>query len=184
MIKFPAQSWRSSIFARLIVTYLIFVLPLILLGIYLYNWSYDNARQEISSSTERRLVGYLDELNREMEWMELQQFDIVEDRKLNRLAILWEMMDQVDRRDTLHYLSERLATFKNSSVYIKNVHVHIRTIGKSISATHGIDDYNSDSYNYFSSGVQGKGNRFVVKKDEMNLSAVRLSGKKERLRYL
>ncbi|MDN8587285.1 histidine kinase [Paenibacillus sp. 11B] len=178
MIKFPAQSWRSSIFARLIVTYLIFVLPLILLGIYLYNWSYDNARQEISSSTERRLVGYLDELNREMEWMELQQFDIVEDRKLNRLAILWEMMDQVDRRDTLHYLSERLATFKNSSVYIKNVHVHIRTIGKSISATHGIDDYNSDSYNYFSSGVQGKGNRFVVKKDEMNLSAVRLSGKK------
>ncbi|MBT2770835.1 histidine kinase [Halomonas sp. ISL-60] len=178
MIKFPAQSWRSSIFTRLVVTYLIFVLPLILLGMYLYNWSYDNASQEISSSTERRLARYLEELNREIEWMELQQFDIVEDRKLNRLAILWGMMDQVDRRETLNYLSERLATFKNSSVYIKNVHVHIRTIGKSISATHGIDDYNSDSYNYFSSGVQGKGTRFRVKEGVMNLSAVKLTGKK------
>ncbi|NUU79338.1 histidine kinase [Paenibacillus xylanilyticus] len=178
MIKFPAQSWRSSIFARLVVTYLIFVLPLILLGIYLYNWSYDNASQEISSSTERRLDRYLEELNREIEWMELQQFDIVEDRKLNRLAVLWEMMDQVDRRETLNYLSDRLATFKNSSVYIKNVHVHIRTIGKSISATHGIDDYNRDSYEYFSSGKEGKGTRFMVKEGVMNLSAVRLTGKK------
>jgi two-component system sensor histidine kinase YesM len=178
LIKFPAQSWRSSIFARLVVTYLIFVLPLILLGVYLYNWSYDNASQEISSSTERKLDRYLEELNREIEWMELQQFDIVEDRKLNRLAILWEMMDQVDRRETLNYLSDRLATFKNSSVYIKNVHVHIRTIGKSISATHGVDDYNSDSYEYFSSGMQGKGTRFMVREGVMNLSAVRLTGKK------
>lgn len=178
LIKFPAQSWRSSIFARLVITYLIFVLPLILLGLYLYNWSYDNASQEISSSTERRLTRYLDELNREIEWLELQQFDIVEDRKLNRLAILWGMMDQVERRDTLNYLSERLATFKNSSAYIKNVHVHIRTIGKSISATHGIDDYDKASYEYFSSGMQGKGARFTVKEDTMNLSAVRLTGKK------
>ncbi|MEC0125218.1 sensor histidine kinase [Paenibacillus pabuli] len=178
MIKFPAQSWRSSIFARLVVTYLIFVLPLILLGTYLYNWSYDNASQEISSSTERRLARYLEELNREIEWMELQQFDIVEDRKLNRLAVLWNMMDQVDRRETLNYLAERLATFKNSSVYIKNVHVHIRTIGKSVSATHGIDDYNSDSYKYFSSGEQGKGVRFTIKQGGMNLSAVKQTGKK------
>ncbi|SEN81880.1 sensor histidine kinase [Paenibacillus sp. OK076] len=178
LLKFPAQSWRSSIFARLVVTYLIFVLPLILLGLYLYNWSYDNASQEISSSTERRLARYLDDLNREIEWLELQQFDIVEDRKLNRLAILWGMMDQVERRDTLNYLSERLATFKNSSAYIKNVHVHIRTIGKSISATHGIDDYDKASYEYFSSGKQGKGTRFTVKEGTMNLSAVRLTGKK------
>lgn len=130
MIKIPARSWLNSIFARLIITYLVFVLPLILLGVYLYHWSYDNASQEISLSTERRLNQYVVELNREMEWMELQQFDIVEDRKLNRLAILWDMMDQVERRDTLNYLTERLASFKNSTAYIKNVHVHIPSVGK------------------------------------------------------
>lgn len=176
MIKIPARSWLNSIFARLIITYLVFVLPLILLGVYLYHWSYDNASQEISLSTERRLNQYVVELNREMEWMELQQFDIVEDRKLNRLAILWDMMDQVERRDTLNYLTERLASFKNSTAYIKNVHVHIPSVGKSISAIQGIDDFNKSSYLYFGSSMQGKGTRFTVKEDTLNLSAVRLTG--------
>ncbi|WP_440119477.1 sensor histidine kinase [Paenibacillus sp. QZ-Y1] len=130
-------------------------------------------------STERRLNQYVVELNREIEWMELQQFDIAEDRKLNRLAILWDMMDQVERRETFNYLSERLAAFKNSSAYIKNVHVHIPTVGKSISSTQGIDNFDEASYEYFRSGIQGKGTRFTVKEDTMNLSAVRLTGKRD-----
>lgn len=70
MFKIPAQSWFNSIFARLIMTYLVFVIPLILLGVYLYHWSYDTASEEISLSTERRLSQYATELNREIEWME------------------------------------------------------------------------------------------------------------------
>ncbi|MCM3781621.1 histidine kinase [Neobacillus mesonae] len=177
-MKIPAESWFNSIFARLIITYLVFVLPLILLGVYLYQWSYDNASQEISLSAERGLNQYVAELNREMEWIELQQFNIAEDRKLNRLSILWDMMDQVERRDTLNYLSERLAVFKNSSAYIKNVIIHIPAVGKSISSMIGIDDFDESSYEYFSSGNQGKGTRFTIKEDTMNLSTVRLSGKK------
>ncbi|WYU43576.1 histidine kinase [Paenibacillus sp. FSL K6-0108] len=177
MFRIPAQSWLNSIFARLIMTYLVFVIPLILLGVYLYHWSYDTASQEISLSTERRLDQFAMELSREIEWMELQQFDIAEDRKLNRLAILWNMMDQVERRETLNYLSERLAAFKNSSAYIKNVYVHIPEVNKSVSAVQGIDDFDQDSFNYFSSSRAGKGNRFNVKGDNLNLSAVRLTGK-------
>jgi len=161
------------------MTYLVFVTPLILLGVYLYHWSYDTASQEISLSTDRRLNQFAMELNREIEWMELQQFDIAEDRKLNRLAILWNMMDQVERRETLNYLSERLAAFKNSSAYIKNVYVHIPSVNKSISAVQGIDDFDQDSFSYFSSNHVGKGVRFTVKEDNLNLSAVRLSGKRE-----
>lgn len=166
------------------MTYLVFVIPLILLGVYLYHWSYDTASQEISLSTERRLDQFAMELSREIEWMELQQFDIAEDRKLNRLAILWNMMDQVERRETLNYLSERLAAFKNSSAYIKNVYVHIPEVNKSVSAVQGIDDFDQDSFNYFSSSRAGKGNRFNVKGDNLNLSAVRLTGKGESPRCL
>ncbi|WP_256972773.1 histidine kinase [Saccharibacillus sp. O23] len=179
--KLPAASWHSSIFARLVFIYLLFVLPLILLGLYLYQWSYDNASTEIASSTERRLSGYLEELNREVEWMELQQFDIVEDRKLNRLAVLWDTMGQVERRDTLNDMTERLATFKNSSAYIKNVYVHLPTVGKSLSATHGIDEFDGKAFRYFSSSRQGMGPRLSVREGTLNLGAVRLTGKKGEL---
>lgn len=178
MFRIPAQSWLNSIFARLIMTYLVFVIPLILLGVYLYHWSYDTASQEISLSTDRRLNQFAMELNREIEWMELQQFDIAEDRKLNRLAILWNMMDQVERRETLTYLSERLAAFKNSSAYIRNVYVHIPSVNKSVSAVQGIDDFDQESFSYFSSTREEKGIRFTVKGDNLNLSAVRLTGQR------
>lgn len=178
LFRIPAQSWLNSIFARLIMTYLAFVIPLILLGVYLYHWSYDTASQEISLSTDRRLNQFAMELNREIEWMELQQFDIAEDRKLNRLAILWNMMDQVERRETLNYLSERLAAFKNSSAYIRNVYVHIPSVNKSVSAVQGIDDFDQESFSYFSSTREEKGIRFTVKGDNLNLSAVRLTGQR------
>lgn len=178
LFRIPAQSWLNSIFARLIMTYLAFVIPLILLGVYLYHWSYDTASQEISLSTDRRLNQFAMELNREIEWMELQQFDIAEDRKLNRLAILWNMMDQVERRETLNYLSERLAAFKNSSAYIRNVYVHIPSVNKSVSAVQGIDDFDQESLSYFSSTREEKGIRFTVKGDNLNLSAVRLTGQR------
>lgn len=42
----------------------------------------------------------------------------------------------------------------------------------------GIDDYDQASFDYFSSAMEGKNIRFTVKGDTLNLSAVRLTGKK------
>ena len=53
MLRFPIASLRNSIFIRMVIIYLIFVIPIILLGIYLYSWSYHNANQEISRTTRR-----------------------------------------------------------------------------------------------------------------------------------
>ena len=52
LLRFPVTSLRNSIFTRMVIIYLIFVIPIILLGIYLYSWSYHNASQEISRAQE------------------------------------------------------------------------------------------------------------------------------------
>ena len=59
LLRFPAASLRNSIFIRMVIIYLIFVIPIILLGIYLYSWSYHNASQEISRTAEAQLTSYL-----------------------------------------------------------------------------------------------------------------------------
>ncbi|MDQ0060756.1 hypothetical protein J2T14_002928 [Paenibacillus harenae] len=43
MFRLPAHSWRNALFVRLIIMNLIVILPIILLGVYLYNWSYSLA---------------------------------------------------------------------------------------------------------------------------------------------
>src|SRR5690554_5853284 len=97
LLKFPARSWRNSIFFKMVTTYVIIMIPIVMLSVYLYNWSYENAREEISRSTEMRLASYLQELNREVGWLELQMFDLLEDSEINRITVSWELMDDVQR---------------------------------------------------------------------------------------
>lgn len=147
MLKLPVNSIRNTIFIRLVATYLFVILPLIILGVYLYNWSYQYASQEISKNSQAQLSAYLDGLNREIEWLEIQQYDILQDGELNKMALTWEMMSTVDRKASLHYLLPRLVSIKNSSIYIKDVFVHIRGMDKTISAMTGMNAFDSRRYN-------------------------------------
>ncbi|WP_372662525.1 sensor histidine kinase [Cohnella sp.] len=178
MLKFPASSFRKTIFVRLVVTYLIVILPVLLLGMYLYNWSYKNASQDLSRATLAQLSDYLGDLNREIEWMEIQQFDLLDDSDLNKLAVTWDMMDNVKRRASLNDLVHRLATFKNSSPYIKDINVHIRSIGKSVSAGNSVHEFESDRFNLFRSIVYQKENRLINRYNALHLSASKQSGKR------
>ncbi|MEF7441923.1 histidine kinase [Paenibacillus lautus] len=148
MLKLPVNSIRNTIFIRLVATYLFVILPLIILGVYLYNWSYQYASQEISKNSQAQLSAYLDGLNREIEWLEIQQYDILQDGELNKMALTWEMMSTVDRKASLHYLLPRLVSIKNSSIYIKDVFVHIRGMDKTISAMTGMNAFDSRRYNH------------------------------------
>ncbi len=52
-------STRKQLFVRLLIMYHIVILPIILLGLYLYLWSYDNASNEISRHISVQLNSYL-----------------------------------------------------------------------------------------------------------------------------
>ncbi|MCA0753483.1 histidine kinase [Paenibacillus sp. N4] len=178
MLKIPAISLRNTIFVRLVATYLFVVLPIILLGVYLYNWSYKNASQDISRATVKQLTYYLDGLNREVDWMELQQYDLLKDSELNRLAAMWGTMDNADKRSSLNGLLHRLTSFQNSSPYIKDIYVHIRPIGKTVSASKAVYDFDWGRYNYFLANADKKESRLNNWNNTLHLSASKQSGKK------
>ncbi len=146
MFKIPAKAMRNTIFVRLLTTYFFIILPIILLGIYLYNWSYQNASNEISRNMKAQLTAYLDDLNREIEWMEIQQYDLLQDGDLNKMALMWEQMSSVDRKASLNDVLPRLVSIKNSSAYIKDVDVHVRSIDKTITAMTGINPFEVERY--------------------------------------
>lgn len=178
MIKFPAFSMRNSIFARLVMTYLIVVIPIILLGVYLYQWSYKNASNDITRATVKQLDYYLDGLDREVEWMELQLFDTIEDSGLNKLAATWSLMDSAKQRESVNELMHRLTSFQNSSPYMKDVSVHIRTINKTVSAVNGVQPLDEIRFNTFNTRAGATENRLRLWNGELHLSASKQSGKK------
>lgn len=178
MHKFPARLFRKSIFVKLVITYLIVILPVIVLGLYLYNWSYKNASQNLSLATVAQLSNYLKSLNREIEWMEIQGFDFLEDNDLNKLAATGEMLDNVKKRESMNDLVHRLTTFKSSSVYVKDIAVHIRTIQKTISAGNAVYNFEDDQFRYFSSITDRGAGRLINWNDSLYLIAAKQTGVK------
>ncbi|GIO92049.1 sensor histidine kinase [Paenibacillus lactis] len=178
MLKLPVNSIRNTIFIRLVATYLFVILPLIILGVYLYNWSYQYASQEVSKNSQAQLSAYLDGLNREIEWLEIQQYDILQDEELNKMVLTWDMMSTVERKASLHYLLPRLVSIKNSSVYIKDVFIHIRSMDKTISAMTAMNAFDSRRYNHVFAGEANGNQRLLQIDDTFHLVAAKYGARK------
>ncbi|CAM3366413.1 sensor histidine kinase [Marinicrinis lubricantis] len=178
MLKISANSIRKSIFIRLVITHLFVILPLILLGIYLYHWSHQNASQEISRNMQAQLSYYLKDLNREMEWLEIQQFDLLQDSGLNELAVTWGMMDSVEKKEKINNILSRLNSIKSSSAYIQDIYLHIRSINRTISAVQGLQEFEKDRFEELRSGGSRDGGRLMIRDDSLHLSVSKWSGRK------
>lgn len=135
---------KKRLFARLLVLYHLVILPIIILGIYLYSWGYKNTSEEISLKTENQLNMYLENIKREIVWMETQQYNLLQDNELQTVALTWDLMNNIERKDSMGYLVDRLISIKTTSAYAKDVSIHIRAIDKSISAINGVQDFNHE----------------------------------------
>jgi len=173
LLKLPVNSLRHTIFIRLVATYLLVILPLIIMGIYLYNWSHRYASHEISKNTQAQITTYLDDLNREIEWLEFQQYDISQDDELNKMALTWEMMSNVERKTSLNYLLPRLVSIKNSSAYIKDVFVHIPSMDKTISAMTALTPFDAVRYKEMNRARERSDSRLLQIDDTFHLAAAK-----------
>ncbi|WP_024831725.1 sensor histidine kinase [Ruminiclostridium josui] len=148
---------RNSIFSRLVITFLIIIIPLYGLGIYIYNSGLRTIKSEISKSTIAQASFYLESLEKEIERIKILQYDCLNDEQLNKLAIRWEIMNEYEISQTLLQLKQRLVAIKNSSIYVNDVKVHILPINKTVSSNNGVDDIHIDEYNdiFVPTGLKG-----------------------------
>lgn len=131
--------FRNSIFSRLIITFLIILVPIYVLGIYIYNWELHTVKDEISKSTISQVSFYLEGLEKEVERIKILQYDCLNDNALNKLTMQWTVMNNYERTENMWLLQQKLVSIKNSSAYIKNVSAHILPIKKTISSNNGVD---------------------------------------------
>ena len=175
MKGFAHRSFRKKLFARLLIMYHIVILPIIVLGLYLYIWSYNNASDEISRHTENQLNMYLENLNREMAWMESQQYNLLQDNQLQSVAVTWDVMSNVERKESMHYLVDRLRAIQSTSAYIDNISIHIRSIGKTISSIYNVQDFDDDHYAAIYADLTGQSNLINLLNESLTLTVGNMS---------
>ncbi|NBD28031.1 sensor histidine kinase [Paenibacillus glycinis] len=176
MFKTPMFSIRNTLFLRLIFTFLLILTPLIILGVYLYQWSIHTAREDIAKTAASQTTFYLTDLENEIERIKLLQFGLLEDEDLNKLTLLWDRMGVIEKTDKINSLRNRLYLVQNSSKYIKEVSVYINPIGRVISSVDGVSPLVKTLYDSVLSVYGNRNTRIIEWKDGLYLSAAKPSG--------
>nr|WP_255654281.1 histidine kinase [Cohnella sp. REN36] len=169
-------SIRNTLFLRLILTFLLILMPLLLLGLYLYQWSVQTAKADIGKTALSQTSFYLTLLENEVERIKLLQFGLLEDDGLNALTLLWDRMGTIERTDKINSLRNRLYLIQNSSMYIKEVSVYIRPIGRAVSSVDGVRSLDEKRYADIWSVYGRRGSRIVEWRNGLFLSAAKQSG--------
>lgn len=170
-------SLRNTIFLRLIITFLLIMLPILLSAVYLYHWVVQTASADITKTAAAQTAFYLTDLENEIERIKLLQFSLLEDDNLNELALAWETMATIDRTENMNSLMKRLYTVQNSSMYIKDVSVHIATIDRTMSALGGVRGFEAERYREIRS-VFGGGSQVIEWNGGLFLGAMKQRGTK------
>ncbi|MBA2939661.1 histidine kinase [Paenibacillus sp. CGMCC 1.16610] len=149
------------------------MLPILLFGVYLYNWIVQTASEDISKTAVSQLTFYINDLEKEIERMKLLQFGVIDDEDLNELTLTWDTMDVFKRTEKINSLRKRLYAIQNSSPYIKNVSAHIYPISKTISSANGPSEFNTERYNGLRSTLSSRNNQIIEWNGGLFLSAAK-----------
>ncbi|MBP1894937.1 two-component system sensor histidine kinase YesM [Paenibacillus lactis] len=168
-------SLRNTIFLRLIVTFLLIMVPILLFAVYLYHWNVQTASSDITKTAAAQSEFYLTDLENEIERMKMLQYSLLEDENLNELVLTWETMATIARTENMNSLIKRLYTVQNSSMYIKDVSVHIAAIGRTISAGDGVREFRPERFREIRS-VFGSGSQLIEWNGGLFLGAMKQRG--------
>lgn len=162
----------QTIFGRLLMTFLIIIIPIYLLGFFMNRWGVQAIKSEIADSMSSQVVFYLEDIENEIRSMKMLQYDCIGDENINRLAILAEIMNLYESQQRMLQLQKRLVTIRNSSVYIDDVAAHIGPINKTISANNGIIDLNKDEYQHIRITEDVNGAQILFYKDNLYMTTL------------
>jgi two-component system sensor histidine kinase YesM len=123
---------KNSIFHRLIIVFLLVMIPIYILAVNIYYWGINTIKNEILDSLKAQNTFYLNNLESEIERIKKMQYDCINDDDLNNLAYASQLMDDIEMTYAIKRLQKRLTVINESSIYIKGVCAYIPAISMTI----------------------------------------------------
>ncbi|QNK60250.1 sensor histidine kinase [Paenibacillus sp. PAMC21692] len=127
------------IFTKIIVTFMIIVLPLFTLSLVLNELGKREVKSQISHSISTTIHYYFANLEKELERVIRAQQTFVNDEDLLKLSSASSILSAYQRSKAINDLTDKLVALKDSSSYIKDITVYIDSMGGVVSTSHLMD---------------------------------------------
>jgi len=153
MLRLRPFKPRASIFTRLVLTFLLVIIPLYTLGLYLVNSGARNVREEVTGSMMARVHFYIQSLTVEFERIQKLQQEFLNDDDLQNLSVAAPIMTDLERTRATIRLQKRLRLFKSTSNYIESVDAYVPGIGRVINSQSKYESIREEEMNALIAGT-------------------------------
>lgn len=126
---------HMSIYTKLVLSFLLMIVPMAVLSLYLNDLSKNNIKTEISESVLSRLHFYRVSFETEITRINKMMKEYINDDDLIKLSGIHEAMEDFEKTQTILRLQKKLSFMKDSSLYIKRTQLFIPALDRTISET-------------------------------------------------
>ena len=160
----------GRIFRKLIRFFVILLIPMYVLGFYVFAWSQKTVSNEITRSFAQQGEFYLRSLEREFANVQRLLYECTNDDSLQKLAVLSPVLSDYEKYYNLKTLHQNMIGIKNSSAYLKDVSAHIREPLRTIAANRAVDDISLSDYKNIETAITTTEAPFYNEGDRIFLS--------------
>ncbi|MBP1990751.1 sensor histidine kinase [Paenibacillus eucommiae] len=129
-----------TIFPKLVVTFLLVVVPLYLVSLAANESGAQGVKDEVERSLVSRVHFYLSSFDAEFKRIIQMRNEYVFDSDLQEISVIAPAMTDFQFSQSVSRIREKLRLLKVSSLYVQNVEVHIPSLHKTISTTGFVDN--------------------------------------------
>jgi two-component system sensor histidine kinase YesM len=138
MMKIWIRWWqRLTIYPKLVMSFLIIILPVFAVSIGMNAMGAESVRNEITHSMSTSARQYLNLIAMDLNRAIRQQREYINHVDLIDLAIKSPVMTEIDKTTSIVRLQQQLRQFKNENAFIEDIILFIPGIGRTISANDG-----------------------------------------------
>lgn len=136
----PRELLGKTLFTRLIVIFLLMMLPVYFIGISIYTLGMNAVKAEILNSKQSQISSFLGTLESDIQRIKLLQSDILYSDDINRLSNSYQYMNDYEKGSFMLKIQQRLNALKGSNIYIDNAVAVLPSIKRIIPGSGSIRD--------------------------------------------
>ncbi|WP_217591990.1 sensor histidine kinase [Cohnella sp. GbtcB17] len=142
--KSARRRFGKSIYSKLIIAFIVAMLPIYVLAIFLYSWGTSMFRQDILKSAHTQAFNYVNDLGHTFKRFNTLQYETMNDEMVIRLMNAHDVLEPYRQIELINSIRSKLFSIKNSSDLISDVRVYMPQLKIQISAVEGYSQLEPD----------------------------------------
>lgn len=126
------------VYQKVIIVFVVLMAPVFLTNLWMNKSGMSFMKEGYANSILSNVNFYSSQLNDQIAFVRMQQLQLLGDSDVQRLGFLGEQLSETEDILLVNRVAERVATIRNSSDYLLNVGISIKSIGKTISTQNRI----------------------------------------------